>query len=214
MKFERTRLADLRPAEYNPRRELQPGDPDFEKIARSIEQFGYVDPLVVNKDGTVIGGHQRLRVLQDMGAEEADVVVLDLDKEREKALNIALNKITGDWDPVKLTEVIGDLDLEDYDLSLTGYTEKELEAILAEVRLDPDSLTDEFELPDRETVLAHTMNVTMHKDQIEIVKAAIDAAIADGDVETFGNDDRNGNGLYKVVSEWLDSMDLEQSAED
>ena len=214
MKFERKRLADLRPAEYNPRRELQPGDPDFEKIARSIEQFGYVDPLVVNKDGTVIGGHQRLRVLQDMGAEEADVVVLDLDKEREKALNIALNKITGDWDPVKLTEVIGDLDLEDYDLSLTGYTEKELEAILAEVRLDPDSLTDEFELPDRETVLAHTMNVTMHKDQIEIVKAAIDAAIADGDVETFGNDDRNGNGLYKVVSEWLDSMDLEQSAED
>ena len=214
MKFESKRLADLRPAEYNPRRELKPGDPDYEKIARSIEQFGYVDPLVVNKDGTVIGGHQRLRVLQDMGAEEADVVVLDLDKEREKALNIALNKITGDWDPVKLTEVIGDLDLEDYDLSLTGYTEKELEAILAEVRLDPDSLTDEFELPDRETVLAHTMNVTMHKDQIEIVKAAIDAALADGDVETFGNDDRNGNGLYKVVSEWLDSLDLEQSAED
>lgn len=214
MKFERKRLADLRPAEYNPRRDLKPGDPDYEKIARSIEQFGYVDPLVVNKDGTVIGGHQRLRVLQDMGAEEADVVVLDLDKEREKALNIALNKITGDWDPVKLTEVIGDLDLEDYDLSLTGYTEKELEAILAEVRLDPDSLTDEFELPDRETVLAHTMNVTMHKDQIEIVKAAIDAALADGDVETFGNDDRNGNGLYKVVSEWLDSLDLEQSAED
>lgn len=214
MKFERKRLADLRPAEYNPRRELKPGDPDFEKIARSIEQFGYVDPLVVNKDGTVIGGHQRLRVLQDMGAEEADVVVLDLDKEREKALNIALNKITGDWDPVKLTEVIGDLDLEDYDLSLTGYTEKELEAILAEVRLDPDSLSDDFELPDRETVLAHTMNVTMHRDQIEIVKAAIDAALADGDVETFGNDNRNGNGLYKVVSEWLDSMDLEQSAED
>lgn len=68
MNFERRKLAELRPAEYNPRRELQPGDPDYERIARSIETFGYVDPLIVNKDGTVIGGHQRLRVLKDLGA--------------------------------------------------------------------------------------------------------------------------------------------------
>ena len=214
MNIERRNLADLHPAAYNPRRELKPGEPEYEKIARSIEQFGYVDPLVVNKDGTVIGGHQRLRVLQDMGATEADVVVLDLDKDREKALNIALNKITGDWDPVKLTEVIGELDLEDYDLSLTGYSEKELEAILAEVRLDPDNLTDEFELPDREHVTEHTMNVTMHKDQIAIVEAAIDLAMAEGDVVTFGNENRNGNGLYKVVSEWLENLESEQSDDD
>ena len=214
MNIERRKLADLHPAEYNPRIELKPGDPAYEKIARSIEQFGYVDPLVVNKDGTVIGGHQRLRVLKDLGATEADVVVLDLDKDHEKALNIALNKITGDWDPVKLTELIGELDLDGYDLSLTGYSEKELEAILAEVRLDPDSLTDDFELPDREEVTEHTMNVTMHKDQIAIVEAAIDLALAEGDVVTFGNDNRNGNGLYKVVSEWLESMESEQSDED
>jgi len=214
LNIERKKLAELRPAEYNPRRELQPGEPEYEKIARSIEQFGYVDPLVVNKDGTVIGGHQRLRVLIDMGAEEADVVVLDLDKDREKALNIALNKITGSWDAVKLTELIGELDLEDYDLSLTGYSEKELEAILAEVRLDPDALSDDFELPDREQVDAHTMNVTMHKDQIAIVEAAIDLALEEGDVMTFGNDNRNGNGLYKVVSEWLESMESEQNDAD
>ena len=214
MNIERRKLADLHPAEYDPRLELRPGDPAYEKIARSIEQFGYVDPLVVNKDGTVIGGHQRLRVLLDLGATEADVVVLDLDKDREKALNVALNKITGDWDPVKLTELIGELDLDGYDLSLTGYSEKELEAILAEVRLDPDSLTDEFELPDREEVTEHTMNVTRHKDQIAIVEAAIDLALAEGDVVTFGNENRNGNGLYKVVSEWLESMESEQNAED
>ena len=214
MNIERKRLEDLRPAEYNPRKQLRPGDPEYEKIARSIEEFGYVDPLVVNKDGTVIGGHQRLQVLKDFGAETVDVVVLDLDKDREKALNLALNKITGEWDPVKLTEVIGELDLEDYDLSLTGYNEKELEAILAEVRLDPDNLTDDFELPDREEVTEHTMNVTMHKDQIAIVEAAIDLALAEGDVMTFGNDNRNGNGLYKVVSEWLETMESEQSDED
>ena len=58
------------------------------------------------------------------------------------------------------------------------------------------------------------MNVTMHKEQIAIVEAAIDLAIAEGDVVTFGNENRNGNGLYKVVSEWLENMESEQSDED
>ena len=111
MQIETRKLADLRPAEYNPRKKLAPGDPEYEKIARSIEDFGYCDPIIIYKDGTIIGGHQRTQVLLDMGAETADVVVVDLDKDREKALNIALNKITGEWDAAKLTELVGDLDL-------------------------------------------------------------------------------------------------------
>ena len=83
MQIETRKLADLRPAEYNPRKNLAPGDPEYEKIARSIEDFGYCDPIIINKDGTIIGGHQRTQVLLDMGAETADVVVVDLDKDRE-----------------------------------------------------------------------------------------------------------------------------------
>lgn len=98
MRFETKRLSELKPAEYNPRKKLQPGDPEFEKIARSIEEFGYVDPIIINKDGTIIGGHQRCAVMEHLGYTEAEVVVLDLDKNREKACNIALNKIVGEWD--------------------------------------------------------------------------------------------------------------------
>ena len=130
MNIETRKLADLRPAAYNPRRKLQPGEPEYEKIARSIEEFGYCDPIIINKDGTIIGGHQRHQVLLDLGAESADVVVVDLDPDKEKALNVALNKITGSWDEAKLTELIGDLDMEGYDLSKTGYSDKELKAML------------------------------------------------------------------------------------
>ena len=89
MEIETRRLADLKPADYNPRKKLEPGDPEYEKIARSIEEFGYCDPIIINRDGTIIGGHQRTQVLLDMGAETADCVVVDLDPDKEKALNIA-----------------------------------------------------------------------------------------------------------------------------
>lgn len=197
MNIETRKLADLRPAAYNPRRKLQPGEPEYEKIARSIEEFGYCDPIIINKDGTIIGGHQRHQVLLDLGAESADVVVVDLDPDKEKALNIALNKITGSWDEAKLTELIGDLDVEGYDLTKTGYSDKELKAMLEQTRIRPEDFSQDFTLPSREQVLTHTMNVTLHREQIAVIKAAIDVALAEGEGDTGGNTDRNGNGLSK-----------------
>lgn len=88
VKQERWKISDLRPAEYNPRKHLQPGDEDYERLKRSIQTFGYVDPIIVNHDGTVIGGHQRLTVLEDLGYTEADVAVVNLSKSDEKALTI------------------------------------------------------------------------------------------------------------------------------
>ena len=96
IKQERRRIEALNPAEYNPRKRLQPGDDEYESLKRSIEAFGYVDPIIINADGTVIGGHQRLNVLNDLGYTEVDVSVVNVDKNTEKALNIALNKIAGD----------------------------------------------------------------------------------------------------------------------
>ena len=101
----------LNPAAYNPRRDLKPGDKDYEKLKRSIEEFGFVEPVVWNRaTGNVVGGHQRLKVLLDMGETEVDCVVVDLEPEKEKALNLALNRIQGDWDEAKLAEVIAELD--------------------------------------------------------------------------------------------------------
>ena len=88
-------LIELLPADYNPRKDLRPGDPEYEKLKRSIEQFGYVEPVIWNSTtGRVIGGHQRLKVLQDMGMTEVDCVVVELDEEHEKAIKSAANGTT------------------------------------------------------------------------------------------------------------------------
>lgn len=105
------RLADLTPADYNPRRDLQPGDPAFEDLRRNLDAFGCVQHLVWNqRTKTLVSGHQRAKVLAALGRKTAPVVVVDLDPGRERALNLALNKISGEWDTAKLGEVLGGLD--------------------------------------------------------------------------------------------------------
>lgn len=123
-------INDLKPAAYNPREELYPGDPEYENIKNSIQEFGYADAIVVNKDLTVIGGHQRLNVLKDLGYSDIEVAQVDLTKKQEKALNIALNKITGRWDDKKLADLFKDLNADSFKLNLTGFNDKELSSIL------------------------------------------------------------------------------------
>lgn len=137
MQIEKLKTELLIPADYNPRKDLKPGDPEYEKLKRSIEQFGYVEPVIWNKTTShVVGGHQRLKVLLDMGITEVECVVIEMDEEKEKALNIALNKISGDWDKDKLALLIADLQGADFDVSLTGFEPAELDALFK------DSLKD------------------------------------------------------------------------
>ena len=139
-------ISKLNPAEYNPRKNLQPGDAEYEKLKRSMEQFGYVEPVVWNKTtGRVIGGHQRLKVLVDLGLKEVDCVVVEMDEEQEKALNIALNKINGEWDTDKLAMLISDLQGSDFDVSLTGFEEAEI-ADLFEKTGEKEVRDDDFDL--------------------------------------------------------------------
>lgn len=106
MEIRKVPISLLNAAPYNPRKDLQPGDPEYQKIARSIEKYGCVEPIIWNeKTGNVIGGHQRLKVLAATGAVEVDVSVVQLSLEDEKALNLALNKISGQWDNEKLSAV-------------------------------------------------------------------------------------------------------------
>ncbi len=123
----------LKPAEYNPRKKLKKGDKEYEKIKNSIEEFGFADPLVVNADMTIIGGHQRLTVAMDLGYTEVPCAVVDVDKVREKALNIALNKITGAWDEQMLADLLTDLKEADYDLDWTGFEAAEVEQIFSNI---------------------------------------------------------------------------------
>lgn len=143
----------LIPATYNPRKDLKPDDAEYIKIKNSIVKFGFVSPLVINKDMTVIGGHQRLKVLKDLGITEVECIIVDLDKTNEKALNIALNKIQGDWDEDKLEALLQELKLEEFDMNLTGFDFDEVDEILNDINgtkednFDVDSAYEEIEEP-------------------------------------------------------------------
>lgn len=159
LRVENKKITDLKPAPYNPRLDLQPGDPDYEKLKRSIQEFGLVEPIVFNeRTGYVVGGHQRLKVLQDLGWSEVPVSVVDLDPEKEKALNVALNKIEGDWDNFKLKELLEELDTGAFDITITGFDEEEIEDLMTqfyveeetevkEDNFDPDKAAEEIQEP-------------------------------------------------------------------
>lgn len=157
--FEEISLMDLNPASYNPR--IISND-DFNKLSKSIDEFGLVDPILVNLNNmTIIGGHQRFDVLLDeyhnngryknlLLLKRGDIgwVFTDEDLEiksieHEKALNIALNKISGEWDYAKLEELLTDLSDMDFELSLTGFDNLDLGNLGED--LDEIDLTDERE---------------------------------------------------------------------
>ena len=128
-------VAKLIPADYNPRKDLKPGDPEYEKLKRSIMEFGYLEPVIWNKaTGHVVGGHQRLKVLIDTGTTDVECVVVEMSEEKEKALNVALNKISGEWDKDKLSLLIADLQGADFDVSLTGFDAPELDALFKDAQ--------------------------------------------------------------------------------
>lgn len=145
-------VAKIKTAKYNPRKDLQPGDPEYEKLKASLHEFGVVDPLVWNKKtGNLVGGHQRLKVLLEdepaLEAVQASIVNLPLAK--EKALNLALNKIAGEWDMPKLKDLLQELDTGEFDMLITGFDEMEIENLISQLPQRPDmqTLIDQFAPP-------------------------------------------------------------------
>ena len=132
---------------YNPRKKLKPDDKEYQKIKKSIEEFGYTDLVIINKDNTIISGNQRTQVLMDMGYQKIKVVQIDIDKTKEKALNIALNEITGEWDYAMLGDLLLDLEQQNYDLEITGFDLDEIEGIMAPLGLEEEKevIEDDFD---------------------------------------------------------------------
>ena len=153
MNIQKISIEKLKPAEYNPRKDLKPEDEEYQKIKKSLIEFGYVAPVIVNADMTVIGGHQRLKVLKELGYTEIECNIVDLDKNKEKALNIALNKITGEWDNTKLEELLAELKEADIDMDMTGFSFDEVDDMLKDITgskeddFDVDQALNEIEEP-------------------------------------------------------------------
>ena len=151
MNLQRIPIEKLKPAKYNPRKDLKPGDPAYEKIKRSLHDFGYVDPVIWNEvTGNIVGGHQRYKVLVNEGATEIDCVVVHIENPQdEKALNIALNKAVGEWEPVALADLLSDLQSSGYDLGATGFDAAEVDELFSKVH-DKDVRDDDCDIDPEE----------------------------------------------------------------
>lgn len=146
LRMEKRKLSDLLPAEYNPRVTLGPDDKDFQDLVGSIRTLGYAEPILINEDGTIIGGHQRYNALLYLGWEEADVVVYPCSKVKEKALNVALNKIDGRWDTVKLVNILEQINLEGVDFTVTGFTQDELDDLKVDLQVETATEDEDFDI--------------------------------------------------------------------
>ena len=133
MRIREVNINQLNPSPYNPRVDLQPGDQAYRKLEASIRAFDYVEPIVWNeRTGNVVSGHQRLKVLREMGVTRVGVSVVDLDEASEKAMNVALNKISGEWDIPKLQDVLSAISRSGIDEGLTGFDVEELESLICD----------------------------------------------------------------------------------
>ena len=153
MEIVKVDINELISPEYNPR---QITDDEMEKLKNSINEFGYIAPIIVNKHNNhIVGGNQRYEALKELGYEEIDVVyIYEKDENREKALNIALNKISGEWDEVKLNQIFTEMKLAAFDkVSLTGFEDYEVQelSIINDINYDDDfDLTDDDLSEDKE----------------------------------------------------------------
>lgn len=152
MDIEQIPIERLNPAPYNPRKQLRPEDAAYRSIVKSLDEFGLVQPLVWNKrTGNLVGGHQRLTVLTAQGATSVQAVVVDLPLHKEKQLNLALNRIDGEWDRGLLADLLGELtQTKTFDPVATGFGSSEIDELLAslEAPAEPD---EGAEIPGPET---------------------------------------------------------------
>lgn len=149
MNIQNIPITELKPAEYNPRKISKA---ELDKLKTSITEYGLVDPIIINKDYTVIGGHQRLKAIAALKWADVPCVIVDLPKDKEKALNIALNRISGAWDEDRLAAIIKELSTDtSFDLALTGLDVKEIDDMIEALgnssgKTDPDHIP---EVPDK-----------------------------------------------------------------
>jgi ParB-like chromosome segregation protein Spo0J len=190
MKIESKLIKDLKPATYNPR---QISTKQYNDLKASIKKFRLVDPIIVNKDNTVIGGHQRLKVCKELRHIEINCVVLDLSKEEERELNIRLNKNSGEFD---MDILANEFDIDE----LVDWGFKHID-----LGLNIDKLDDTFELDDSDKSPFQQITFTLADKQAELIRNKIKDIKKTEEfkyIETFGNENSNGNALYLLISQW------------
>lgn len=221
MKIQTVPIIEINPAVYNPRIDLQPGDSDYEKLKKSIDEFGYLEPLVWNqRTKTLISGHQRFKILLAHGVQEVEVSVVDLPIQKEKQLNLILNKVRGDWDEEKLADVLKELSaIPDFNIEETGFDLAEVSEIfdancaVIDDDFDPDAEFASVEKP--VTQFGELIELGKHRilcgdsanpEALKKLMAGCKVNLADFDmpynVNYMGGDRPTADGRPKDSKEW------------
>jgi len=194
MKIEKRKISELIRAEYNPRKISVV---QLYELKEGIEEFGLVQPLVVNENperkNVIVGGHQRLKLWEELGNKEVDCSIVNLPLDKERKLNIKLNKNGGTFDDDLLKEFFDYEELIEW-----GFT-------VSELFVDPDNLTDSFSLPEGDKDPFQQISFVLANNQADKVKKAIGKIKETEEiklVEKFGNENSNGNSLYLIITQW------------
>ena len=157
MDVETVNIDELISPDYNPRH-ITPEA--LESLKRSLDEFGYVAPIIVNKHNNhILAGNQRILALKELGYTEVEVIYTNItDLNREKALNIRLNNLSGDWDIGKLDTIFQDLELDGFDLTLTGFATENLQPFETE--------TVDTEIPVSETITSD-LNTDLKEEKVQ-----------------------------------------------
>ena len=183
-------ISKLKEYENNPRN----NDGAVEAVAESIKQFGFKVPIIIDKYSVIIAGHTRKKAAELLGLETVPCIIADdLTPEQVKAFRVADNKTAelAEWDFNALEKELAELDI---DMQQFGFDIEEI---------NPDDFDEDFSLPDGEKGELQQMTFTLHNEQAELIKYAIDL-VKDDIFETFGNENKNGNALYEVVRQWAE----------
>ena len=181
----------------NPRR-IQPDK--LEKLMRSIESFPEMmklRPIVYDPETMyVLGGNQRLAAIRKLGMKEIPdewaIAATDLTPEQQKEFVLRDNVQLGEWDFEVLSAEFGEFDLDELGLDMPE-------------KIIPDDFDEDFSLPEGDKKPFQQMTFTLADAQAEFIKAAIDAIKKDKpEIETFGNENSNGNALYEIVRQWAE----------
>lgn len=192
MQIIQKKLADIVPYANNTKKH---DETQIKNVAESIKKYGWVQPIVIDNDGTIVIGHCRALAAERLGMKEVPcVVVTDLTEEEINALRIVDNKTNeSPWDFDLLSAELPEIDLSDFEFDFEFGGED----------YSPDDFNDAFSLPDGDKPEICQMTFTLHEKQKQLIEYAL-SIVKEDITETFGNKNINGNALYEVIKEWAE----------
>jgi len=177
-------------------------DAQIAQLAGSIKEFGFNNPILIDKDNGIIAGHGRVMAARKLGLTEVPTILLDhLNETQRKAYILADNRIAinSTWDNEMLSLELMDIK-DDVSLAMLGFNVDELDALLKEI-----SSTELPNLPDGDKQPFQQKTFTLHDEQFNIVDDAITKARTNPIIDTGLNDNSNGNALTLICEQWLNA---------